>query len=89
MKCQGTGDLDLCVKFICPFFLCLMITASCNQRQDGTINLVGGNSRDEGRIEVCEGGCWGHVYTGESGWRSLDAAVVCDQLQMGSWGKEC
>ena len=26
---------------------------------------------------------------GDSGWSSLDAAVVCNQLKMGSQGKNC
>ena len=64
-----------------------MIAASCHQCQDGSIQLVDGNSSYEGRIEVCEGGCWGPVCIGDDGWSSLEAAVACKQLQMVSQGK--
>ena len=59
---------------------------SCHQCPNGSIQLVGGNSRYEGRIEVCEGGCWGPVCIGDGGWSSLDAAVACRQLNMHSQG---
>ena len=81
--------IEIYVKFMCPLFSWSTITASCNQCQNGIIQLVGGNSSYEGRVEVCEGGCWGPVCIGDSGWSSLDAAVVCKQLQMGFHGKEC
>eukprot|EP00731_Ephydatia_muelleri_P036331 Em0237g5a len=68
------------------FYVAVRCQASCYQCQDGTIRLVNGNSSYEGRVEVCEGGCWGPVCIGDSGWSSLDAAVVCNQLTMGSQG---
>ena len=64
------------------------IAVSCHQCQDGTTRLEGGNSRYEGRVEVCERGCWGPVCIGDSGWSSLDADVVCNQLQMKYLGKK-
>ena len=64
-----------------------IIAVSCHQCTNGSIQLVGGNSSYEGRIEVCEGGCWGPVCIGDSGWSSLDAAVACRQLNMSSQGK--
>ena len=64
-----------------------MIAVSCHQCQDGSIRLVGGNSSYEGRIEVCERGCWGPVCIGDGGWSSIEAAVACKQLQMDSQGK--
>ena len=82
--------IDIYAKFMCLFFSWSnYITASCRQCQDGTVGLVGGNSSYEGRVEVCEGGCWGSVCIGDNGWSSLDAAVVCNQLKMDSQGKNC
>eukprot|EP00731_Ephydatia_muelleri_P038472 Em0775g1a len=78
-----TATMILLVTMIMATILC---SSSCYQCQDGTIRLVNGNSSYEGRVEVCEGGCWGPVCIGDSGWSSLDAAVVCNQLTMGSQG---
>ena len=64
-----------------------IIAVSCHQCPNGSIQLVGRNSSYEGRIEVCEGGCWGSVCIGDGGWSSQDAAVACRQLNMSSQGK--
>ena len=44
----------------------------------GTLRLVGGQSANEGRVEICINGVWGTVC--HSGWSSNDATVVCRQL---------
>lgn len=51
---------------------------------DGEIRLVGGRSRLEGRVEICYAGVWGTVC-GNS-WGTVDATIVCRQLQNTSSG---
>ena len=45
---------------------------------DGDIRLVGGESENEGTIEVCYNHVWGTVCS--QFWSSLDANVACRQL---------
>ena len=44
----------------------------------GTLQLVSGQSSNEGRVEICINGVWGTMCHG--GWDSSDATVVCRQL---------
>ena len=45
---------------------------------EDTVQLVGGSSQNEGRIEICQNGEWGIVC--DDGWDTNDARVVCRQL---------
>ncbi len=45
---------------------------------ENSVQLSGGPTPFEGRVEVCLGGSWGSVC--RSGWSSFDAIVTCRQL---------
>ena len=44
----------------------------------GYVQLVGGSTTNQGRVEVCVGQTWGTVC--DDGFYSNDARVVCRQL---------
>ena len=60
-------------ELILHFFVCTVHTCTF-----GEVRLVGGNSSNEGRVEMCYRGVWGSICY--SGWNYIDAAVVCRQL---------
>ena len=45
---------------------------------NGNVQIVGGSSPNEGRVEICQNGEWGTVC--DDGWDTNDATVVCRQL---------
>ena len=45
----------------------------------GDLRLTGGSNEYEGRVEICMNGVWGSIC--DYGWDSIDASVVCKQLQ--------
>ena len=47
---------------------------------DGEVRLAGGIVGNEGRVEICLNGVWGFVC--DITWGSLDAAVICRQLNL-------
>ena len=51
----------------------------------GDVRLSGGNSDDEGRVEICINGVWGTICNPL--WGEDDARVVCGQLGYSSSGQ--
>jgi len=45
---------------------------------NGTIQLAGGQTTNEGRVEICINGVWGSVC--HNPWGAINARVVCKQL---------
>ena len=52
---------------------------------DGDLRLVGGDAREEGRLEVCFGERWGTIDGGR--WTQTDTEVACRQLGYSTSGK--
>ena len=64
-------------------------TSNGSECIDGSLQLVGGPTLYEGRIEVCANGVWGSVCPGYGNrWSSLSTSVVCRQLGRPSIGNE-
>lgn len=62
-------------------YQCIDFIAQCS---DGDLQLVGGPSSDEGRVEYCAGGRWGTICNDTFDLK--DATVVCEQLGFLSFG---
>ena len=53
------------------------MSSSCN---DGDLQLVGGITINQGRLEVCMNGAWGSVCDSEDIFTTDEAIVACRQL---------
>ena len=52
--------------------------------EDGDVQLVGGTSPHNGRIEFCQFGVWGTIC--DSLWDRVDSMVACRQLGINATG---
>ena len=52
----------------------------------GQLRLAGGNTANEGRVEICMNNVWGTVC--DDFWGNADATVVCRQLGYSSQGQQ-
>ena len=68
-----------------PFISTIMFLKFTYSGSSGNVKLVGGQSENEGRVEVCVNGGWGTVA--DDGWTTADGQVVCRQLGYSSSGK--
>ena len=64
--------------------LCTGATTATANCTDGELQLRGGNTSREGRVEMCYERQWGTVC--DSSWGTNDAKVVCRQLGFSSYG---
>ena len=48
--------------------------------EEGSVRLVGGYSRKEGRVQICNEGKWTSVCADSWSENDIEAKVVCSQL---------
>ena len=70
----------LSVLLICVY---IQLVSGCT---NGTIQLAGGRSSNEGRVEICINGVWGTVC--DDSWDNNNARVVCRQLGLPYTGNQ-
>ena len=60
--------------------VCSDLATQFSNCTDNAIRLMGGNSSNQGRLEVCVNSAWGSVCDSAGVFTSDEAKVVCRQL---------
>ncbi len=74
-------DVAIAIVILIDCFCCIDDTVNCS---NGEVRLFGGDTVNEGTIEVCLGGVWGSIC--HFGWGPNDIDVICSQLGYSSAG---
>lgn len=61
-----------------------VVSNSSFECQTGDIRLAGGDTPNEGRVEICVNGEWGTIC--DDGWGTPEAMVVCNITGFGTEG---
>ena len=64
----------------CTNVICSDAATQFSNCTDNTIRLMGGNSYNQGRLEVCVNSAWGSVCDSAGLFTSDEANVACRQL---------
>ena len=80
--CGGTFNLCQRVYYYIPFIS--LLDSVCS---DGDVQLVGGDTKFEGLVQLCLNSSWGTVCDDE--WDELDRRVACRQLGYGRGKNHC
>ena len=69
-----------CIRYslVSKVSLCWLFSLYIGCSDQGAVQLVGGENKFEGRVEVCDGGEWKSVCNNM--WGNEEAAVVCGQI---------
>ena len=73
LRCGGDVKVYYSCSFDCLWFNLIEFCTS-----EGEVRLIGGETSLQGTVQICIGGVWGSVC--DSGWGTMDAIVVCNQL---------
>ena len=64
--------------------ICQGNSSSGPECSEGKLRLVGGESENEGTVEICKDGFWGTLY--DSAWDEREAIVACRQAGLPTIG---
>ena len=79
VRCRGKINTNKILDLeLWPFY-----AESCSV--EGAVQLTGGQTEAEGRVEYCSEGVWSSVC--DNTWDAVDASVICNQLGFLSAGE--
>uniref|UniRef100_A0A1X7V0V9 SRCR domain-containing protein n=1 Tax=Amphimedon queenslandica TaxID=400682 RepID=A0A1X7V0V9_AMPQE len=65
---------------------CMRNTTQYDNCTDGDVRLVGGNTNNEGNVQICYRNTWGSIC--DDYWDSNDGNVLCNQLGLQPYGSQ-
>ena len=78
--CPGSISGQYSKLYVHRYSMYMYVVLSSGSCTHGSVRLVGGQSKEEGRVEACFEGHWFPVD--HEGWSEREAKVVCQQLQL-------